>query len=138
MTQRVYSYPAGCGYPDANGVVTACAGQWVYTDSDGWVWVPGGTVATEFEGVPYSYLYTPAYGWTWYISPWGIGPYFYGGWVVHPWRPVGWRGGWVAGPRVFTHFGGHGAYRGAPVRGGGAWHGSMRGGGGFHGGGGRR
>jgi hypothetical protein len=52
----------------------------------------------EMEGVPYTYLYTPAYGWTWYVSPWGWGPYHYGLWVRHPWHPVGLHGYWVARP----------------------------------------
>lgn len=135
-SQRVYSYPAGCGFPDADGVVVPCSGQWVYSDAYGWIWVPGGGAAPyAVEGVPYVYLYTPVYGWSWYISPWGWGPYFYGGWVVHPWLPLGWHAGWVAAPGVFARLGGHAGYRGAPVfHGGGAWHGTVRGGGG-HGGG---
>ncbi|HXX40344.1 MAG TPA: hypothetical protein VEP50_19680 [bacterium] len=136
VSQRVYSYPAGCGYPNADGVVVPCAGQWVYSDGDGWIWVPGGAVPTVLDGVPYVYLYTPIYGWTWYVSPWGWGPYFYGAWVLHPWLPLGWHGGWVAGPGVFGRLGGHGAFSGRmpAIRGGGAWHGTFRGGGG-HGGG---
>jgi len=87
----VYSYPTG---------------QWVYTTDRGWIWVPSGAPTTVVEGVPYAYLYTPAFGWTWYISPWGWGPYRYGAWVAHPWHPVGWRGGWVAHPRVAVRLGG--------------------------------
>jgi hypothetical protein len=90
--QWVYSYPTG---------------SWVYTTDYGWVWVPAGSIAAEAEGVPYTYLYTPSYGWTWYVSPWGWGPYHYGLWVRHPWRPVGWRYGWVARPHVVVGFGGH-------------------------------
>jgi hypothetical protein len=126
--QWVYSYPSG---------------QWVYTTEHGWVWVPLGASSAEFEGTPYAYMYTPVYGWNWYVAPWGLGPYRYGAWVVHPWRPVGWRGGWVAHPTVVVHLGG---YRGAgfgarPVihgggfRSGGAFHGGGFQGGGFHGGG---
>jgi hypothetical protein len=96
QSQWVYSYPTG---------------QWVYTTSYGWVWVPAGAAAQPIEGVPYSYLYTPAYGWTWYISPWGWGGYHYGPWVRHAWAPVGWRGGWVAHPHVFVRLGGHGHFR---------------------------
>jgi len=73
----------------------------------GWVWVPAGATTTAVEGVPYTYLYTPSVGWTWYISPWGFGRYAYGPWVQHPWRPVvGWRGGWVAHPRIVGRLGG--------------------------------
>jgi len=91
-SQWVYSYPTG---------------QWVYTADNGWVWVPAAATQNVVDGVPYSYLYTPAYGWTWYVSPWGWGPYHYGAWVTHPWRPYGWRGGWVAHPRGAFRGGGH-------------------------------
>jgi hypothetical protein len=81
------------------------------------MWVPNEAGSVVVEGVPYAYLYSPTYGWTWYVSPWGFGPYHYGIWVRHPWRPVGWRGGWVARPAVVVHIGGgyhgygHGGYR---------------------------
>jgi hypothetical protein len=105
--QTIYNYPTG---------------SWVYAADRGWVWVPVGTDTNVVDGVPYAYLYTPAYGWTWYVSPWGWGPYRYGAWVGHPWRPVGWRGGWVAHPRVVTRIGApHYAPRYAVPRGGG-WH----------------
>ncbi len=71
-------------------------------------------------------MYTPAYGWTWYVSPWGVGPYYYGAWVRHPWHPLGWRGGWVAHPHVFVRLGGHAGY----------YHPRVYNGGGYHGGGG--
>jgi hypothetical protein len=57
------------------------------------------------EGVPYTYLYTPAYGWTWYVSPWGWGPYHYGLWARHPWHPVGLHGYWVGRPRAVVRLG---------------------------------
>ncbi len=88
--QLVYSYPTG---------------QWVYMSGQGWVWIPAGSEATEMEGVPYTYLYTPAYGWTWYVSPWGWGPYHYGIWARHPWHPVGLHGYWVARPRAVIRLG---------------------------------
>jgi uncharacterized membrane protein YgcG len=120
--------------PASQWTYTYPTGQWVYTADNGWVWVPAGAEAVVDEGVPYTYLYTPAFGWTWYVSPWGWGPYRYGGWVVHPWRPFGWRGGWVAHPRIVAHLGvWHAGWRG------GGWHGGYHGGfhgGGFHGGGG--
>jgi hypothetical protein len=86
----VYSYPTG---------------QWVYLSGSGWVWVPAGAATEGSEGVPYVYLYTPAYGWTWYVSPWGWGPYHYGVWVRHPWHPVGFHGYWVARPHVVVRLG---------------------------------
>ncbi len=90
--QLVYTYPGG---------------QWVYLAGQGWVWIPSGAAAQDFEGVPYVYLYTPAYGWTWYVSPWGVGPYVYGAWVHHPWHPAGLHGYWVARPGVVRRFARH-------------------------------
>lgn len=84
------------------------SGQWVYANGYGWMWIPNESHQVIVEETPYVYLYTPAYGWTWYVSPWGPGPYRYGVWVVHPWRPVGWRYGWVARPRVVVHLHDHG------------------------------
>jgi len=92
--------------PPSSWVYSYPTGQWVYTSDRGWVWVPAGATTTVVEGVPYAFLYTPIFGWTWYVSPWGWGPYRYGAWVAHPWRPVGWRGGWTAHPRVAGRLGG--------------------------------
>jgi hypothetical protein len=86
-------------------------GQWVYLSGAGWVWVPAGTTTVDSDGVPYAYLYTPAYGWTWYLSPWGLGPYHYGVWIRHPWHPVGMHGYWVARPHVVVRLGGGGRRR---------------------------
>ena len=97
-------------------------GSWVYADGYGWMWVPREAGRVLVDDVPYVYLYTPMYGWTWYVSPWGPGPYYYGVWVHHPWRPVGWHGGWVARPHVVVRIGGgyhgygHGGYRGGGHR----------------------
>src|SRR5262249_48176703 len=100
--------------PAATWTAVYPTGQWVYTADHGWIWIPNGTAAAEYEGVPYVYFYTPVYGWNWYVSPWGWGPYHYGGWVRYGWHPVGWHGVWVARPHVGVHFGGwHG----------GVWHG---------------
>jgi hypothetical protein len=89
-SQWVYSYPTG---------------QWVYTSDGGWVWIPAGSAPRVVDSVPYVYLYTQQFGWTWYVSPWGWGPFHYGAWVAHPWRPIGWRGGWVARPPVAVRLG---------------------------------
>lgn len=75
-------------------------GQWVYTTEYGWLGVSDNTTTVAFEGVPYVYLYTPAWGWTWYVSPWGPGPYYYGSWVRHVWHPAGWHHGFIAHPRA--------------------------------------
>lgn len=92
----VYSYPQG---------------QWVYASNRGWLWVPAGTATTDVDGVPYAYLYMPEYGWTWYISPWGWGPYHGGDWVTHPWLPSGWRGAWIMHPRAGFRVGFLGGFR---------------------------
>jgi hypothetical protein len=81
-------------------------GRWVYANGYGWMWVPANSESVDSDGVPYTYLYTPTYGWTWYVSPWGPGPYRYGVWVRRPWHPVGWHGAWVAHPRVVVRLGG--------------------------------
>jgi hypothetical protein len=86
----VYSYPSG---------------QWVYVVERGWVWVPAGATASNVDGVPYVWMYTPDVGWTWYLSPWGWGPYHYGVWYRHPWHPAGWHGRWIAGPHVTVRLG---------------------------------
>ncbi|MEO6598897.1 MAG: hypothetical protein ABIQ16_03430 [Polyangiaceae bacterium] len=83
-------------------------GRWVFANGYGWMWVPANAATADNDGVPYAYMYTPTYGWTWYISPWGPGPYRYGGWVRRPYHPVGWRGGWAAHPRVVVRLGGPG------------------------------
>jgi hypothetical protein len=110
--------------PQTSWVRAYPTGQWVYTSDYGWVWVPAGTATTVVEGVPYAELYTPAYGWTWYVSPWGFGSYHYGPWVAHTWHPVGWRGGWVAHPRVAVRLGAphFGVHYGAAVHYGGGVH----------------
>jgi hypothetical protein len=74
----------------------AAAGEWVYTAESGYIWVPAGTTTQVIEGVPSAYFYTPAYGWTWYASPWGAGAFAYGPWVAQPW-PYGVRA-WSRGP----------------------------------------
>ena len=105
-------------------VAVQSGGEWQYMDGEGWVWVPAGTAAYNVESTPYVYLYTPSYGWTWYVSPWGWGPYYRGGWVHSPYWG---RGAW-------GHYsGGHAVYDGGH---GGGGHGGGGQGGGGHGGGG--
>ncbi|HEY3256169.1 MAG TPA: hypothetical protein VGJ91_19555, partial [Polyangiaceae bacterium] len=89
----------------ANWTYSYPSGHWVYANGYGWIWVPANTVTVDDSGVPYAYLYTPSYGWTWYVSPWGAGGYHYGGWVRRPWHPVGWHGVWVAHPSVVVRLG---------------------------------
>lgn len=97
--------------PEAQWEYTYPTGRWVYLADQGWVWIPVDADVNDEDGVPYVYLYTPLYGWTWFVSPWGWGPYRYGLWVRRPWRAWGWRGRWVAHPHSAPHFrhggGGH-------------------------------
>src|SRR5512138_3019027 len=108
------------------------AGQWVYTQQYGWIWIPYGEgysyIPPDGVGEPYLYAYYPAYGWTWIGAPWvwGIGPwpYFvvgpaYFGWYSYgywrtPWRwryaPVPYRGVHPVRPAPAPHT------RGAVVR----------------------
>ncbi len=88
------------------GTVVA-RGQWVSTAENGWIWVPENAETYSVNQVPYVYLYTPTYGWTWYTSPWGPGRYSYGAWAGRPWNngfrawshsPAGW--GWSYAPRA--------------------------------------
>lgn len=65
-------------------------GQWVNTAQYGLIWVPAAANVVDVGGVPSVYLYTPAYGWSWYASPWGYGAFAYGPWVQGPW-PYGFR-----------------------------------------------
>ena len=90
------------------------AGQWVYTDQYSWVFMPYGEAYTSVppgdSGEPYMYLYSAAYGWTWFAAPWvwGWGPWPYFGtrgpwsfaWYAHGW----WRnpGRWHFGPAQAT------------------------------------
>jgi hypothetical protein len=66
---------------------TTTMGQWVHTIEFGWIWVPPDASTVLYDGAPYAYLYTPANGWNWYVSPWGPGRYHSGNWVRHAWRP---------------------------------------------------
>lgn len=72
-------------------VTVAPTGQWVEQGDYGPVWVPVGASAYAYGASPYVYLYTPAYGWGWYNSPWGWGAY-----TGRPWLTTHWG----VGPRV--------------------------------------
>jgi hypothetical protein len=84
--------------------------------------VPSDTTTYEVAQQPYVYLYTPTWGWTWYVSPWGWGHFYLGPWVHHPWGvPHVWYGGrWVARPHYYGyahggHYYGHPGPRGGHV-----------------------
>ena len=122
----------------------AATGEWVYTAQYGWIWVPYGSTTTVVGAEPYVYLYAPAVGWTWFVSPWGPGPFRYGSWGWGPrwgsrYAPQGWvgahhHGGWESrgvvryAPRPFhavpaerwggAHFGGARGFGGGHAGGG--------------------
>lgn len=136
----VYETPAqqqAAAQPPPAQVAVVAQGQWVGT-AQGWIWVPAGTTTYAINDVPYAYFYMPTYGWGWYASPWGFGPYAYGPWVGRAW-PFGFRV-YRPGPRGFAWYGGRGwghrGYGGWGHHGGSGHHGGWgHGGGGHHGGG---
>jgi len=76
------------------------AGQWVQLSDGSRMFVPQNAPTYVVDGVPYVYIYMPAYGWNWYASPWGAGSFAYNGaWRSHPW-PYGFRA-WHAGDRHY-------------------------------------
>jgi hypothetical protein len=78
------------------------AGQWVYTEQYGWLWMPYDSTYTRApaDAEPYMFVYGPTLGWAWVAAPWVWGwgpiPYFgvYDGvrfsWWGHGWGPT-WR-----------------------------------------------
>jgi hypothetical protein len=72
-TEYTYAAPA-----PAAPVAPATAGQWVYTNQYGWIWMPYSASYTYVAGadVAYTYAYYPRFGWRWVSSPWvvGMGP----------------------------------------------------------------
>ena len=86
--------------PPAEAPASPPAGQWIYTQQYGWIWMPYSDSYTYAPangyGEPYAYVYYPAYScWTWVAAPWvwGFGPWpFFGvfgparfGWYGHGW-----------------------------------------------------
>ena len=104
------------------------AGQWVYTQQYGWLWMPYDqryTYVVDSSALAYEYAYYPAYGWGWVVAPWilGFGSVPHWGtfgpgrfaWYAHPWFRVGTthlRPSWGLGARPggfgHGHMGGHG------------------------------
>jgi hypothetical protein len=117
------------------------AGQWVYTEQYGWVWMPKGNTFTHVPadgGTPHMYLYYPDNGWCWVVAPWiwgwGPRPYFgllgpfgfswwghgFGHWYGFEGRYGRWgHGGWgVYHGGIWHHEGPRGTYGGrGPGRG---------------------
>jgi hypothetical protein len=120
--------------PQAQAQQAPPAGQWVYTQQYGWIWMPYADAYTRAPangyGEPYAYVYAPAYScWTWVAAPWvwGFGPWpFFGvygparfGWYGHGWWRFPQRFHYVASP-ARTRFAPAPApaFRGGPVHGG--------------------
>jgi hypothetical protein len=107
--------PSASPSPSQDSAAGLPAGQWVYTDQYGWVWMPYSDAYTyapaDGYGEPYMYVYYPAYGWSWVVAPWvwGWGPWpFFGvggpwhfGWYGHGWWRSPWH--WHYAPAVGYH-----------------------------------
>jgi hypothetical protein len=136
--------------PPAEAPASPSAGQWIYTQQYGWIWMPYSDSYTYAPangyGEPYAYVYYPAQScWTWVAAPWvwGFGPWpFFGvfgparfGWYGHGWwrYPERWHyaplrsgyAGFRAAP-AYRGGAGHGGFRPAPSYRGGAGHGGVR------------
>lgn len=126
--QAAPAQPTAAPPAPPSGAQVQGQGQWVYSDQYGWVWVPAASEAVEVGAQPYAYLYAPAFGWSWFVSPWGFGPYRAGPWVgagvrapYHPYvAPRAWYGYHGAAPHVYR------PALGAPHWGGGGVHGGGR------------
>jgi hypothetical protein len=88
----------------ATSAVSMPAGQWVYTQEYGWLWMPyhqkyahvaESASRLGHSTVAYEYAYYPASGWRWVVAPWvlrfGAVPYWgalgpeHFAWYAHPW-----------------------------------------------------
>jgi hypothetical protein len=102
-------------------------GQWANQADYGWIWIPAAATTYAIGADPYVYLFTPVYGWTWYLSPWGAGPYSPGPWLYSHlgFGPRVWVGGRLIAPTHGVRHGGALHVRAGASHGGG----SSRGGG---------
>ncbi|HTP25841.1 MAG TPA: hypothetical protein VMK12_09305 [Anaeromyxobacteraceae bacterium] len=94
--------------PQQGQLADPSAGQWVYTQQYGWIWIPYSDsysyVPPGGEGEPYEYVFEPDLGWCWLAAPWvwGYGPWPYFG----PYGPghFGWYGhGWWRTPGLWSY-----------------------------------
>jgi hypothetical protein len=78
--------------PAPQAQASSAAGQWVYTNQYGWVWMPYGQQYVDEAAwgapTPYQFVYSIGVGWRWVAAPWlwGWGHY---------------RGGYVRGGTVY-------------------------------------
>lgn len=87
--------------PPAAPPAYSSSGEWVDTDAYGRVWIPADSTTVVVHERPYAYFYTPTYGWTWYVSPWGAGRYHRGPWVHAVIAPHVYYGNtWVVHPHA--------------------------------------
>lgn len=72
------------------------AGQWVYTQQYGWLWMPYGPGYTTVTSptVAHGYVYYPARGWRWVSAPWVLGLGRAPHWGRLGPRHYAWHGGW--------------------------------------------
>jgi len=116
--------PAQQPQPQAQAQVPSTAGQWVYTQQYGWIWMPYSDTYVYSPptgyGEPYAYVYYPTYGWLWVAAPWvwGYGPWPYFG--VYGAVSFGWYGaGWWRYPYHYHYAPYYGGYYGGHYGGGG-------------------
>jgi len=99
------------------------AGQWVYTDLYGWVWMPYGDqyayAGTVPGSSPYAYVYYPSRGWTWLAAPWILGGGAYPYFGVRGALGFGWYRGLYRTGHAWGGYHGGQAYRVGPGLGGG-------------------
>jgi hypothetical protein len=94
MVQPSVPPPDGAPPPPPNQAALP-AGQWVFTQQYGWIWMPYGDAFTWVPpggaGEPLEFVFHGTYGWNWVAAPWvwGTGP--------SPWfgRPGPHRYAWV-------------------------------------------
>ena len=122
--------------PEQAQAAAPTAGQWVYTQQYGWIWMPYSDaymrVPANGYGEPYAYVYYPAYGcWSWLAAPWvwGIGPWptfgVYGparfAWYGHGWWRFPQRWHYAPARAGYGGYGGRGYIPSRTYRGGAGW-----------------
>jgi len=100
--QPIEPPPAANAPRPAAPAVRAPAGQWVYTQQYGWLWMPYEQAYTHVvpdAALAYMFVYYPAFGWRWVVAPWvlgfGVAPYWgalgpvHFVWYARPWFRIG-------------------------------------------------
>jgi hypothetical protein len=74
-TQPIEPAPADWN-AQAAPVASVPNGQWVSTAQYGWLWIPYEAAYTQVvpdAALAYEFVYYPAFGWRWVVSPWVLG-----------------------------------------------------------------